>query len=95
MAVFNGLETLFFHLSTRYKLPRNCIFEIVAIKGFYVLNIIGVSCSRDLSLGRFHRIPHEKGLGILRLLFELAQPTFLQNIRMRPVLALKDELHLK
>ncbi|KAL7633035.1 UNVERIFIED_CONTAM: hypothetical protein RMT77_016611 [Armadillidium vulgare] len=50
MVVFNASKTQFLHLSTRHNLPHNYdIFENTQLKPSSVLNILGVSFSRDLS----------------------------------------------
>ncbi|KAL7630134.1 UNVERIFIED_CONTAM: hypothetical protein RMT77_019727 [Armadillidium vulgare] len=51
MVVFNASKTQFLHLSTRHNLPHNydIFFENTQLKPSSVLNILGVSFSRDLS----------------------------------------------
>src|ERR1700755_1751860 len=51
MVVFNALKTQFLHFSTRHNLPHNydIFFENNQLKPSSVLNILGVSFSRDLS----------------------------------------------
>ncbi|KAL7647645.1 UNVERIFIED_CONTAM: hypothetical protein RMT77_001245 [Armadillidium vulgare] len=51
MVVFNASKTQFLHLSTRHNLPHNydIFFENNQLKPSSVLNILGVSFSRDLS----------------------------------------------
>ncbi|KAL7643765.1 UNVERIFIED_CONTAM: hypothetical protein RMT77_005771 [Armadillidium vulgare] len=51
MVVFNALKTQFLHLSTRHNLPHDydIFFENTKLKPSSVLNILGVSFSRDLS----------------------------------------------
>src|ERR1700755_2019506 len=50
MVVLNASKTQFLHLSTRHNLPYNYgIFENTQPKPSSVLNILGVSFSRDLS----------------------------------------------
>ncbi|KAL7640936.1 UNVERIFIED_CONTAM: hypothetical protein RMT77_008073 [Armadillidium vulgare] len=51
MVVFNATKTQFLHLSTRHNLPRNydIFFENTQLRPSSVLNILGVSFSRDLS----------------------------------------------
>src|SRR6201990_2143053 len=51
MVVFKSTKTQFLHLSTRHNLPHNydIFFENTQLKPSYVLNILGVSFSRDLS----------------------------------------------
>src|ERR1700755_2540123 len=51
MGVFNATKTQFLHLSTRHNLPHNydIFFENTQLKPSSVLNILGVSFSRDLS----------------------------------------------
>ncbi|KAL7629919.1 UNVERIFIED_CONTAM: hypothetical protein RMT77_019962 [Armadillidium vulgare] len=51
MVVFNATRTQFLHLSTRHNLPHNydIFFENTQLKPSSVLNILGVSFSRDLS----------------------------------------------
>ncbi|KAL7645491.1 UNVERIFIED_CONTAM: hypothetical protein RMT77_003877 [Armadillidium vulgare] len=51
MVVFNASKTQFLHLSTRHNLPHNydIFFENTHLKPSFVLNILGVSFSRDLS----------------------------------------------
>src|ERR1044072_8311266 len=51
MVVFNASKTQFIHLSTRHNiLSHNYdIFENIRLKSSSVLNILGVSFSRDLS----------------------------------------------
>ncbi|KAL7645480.1 UNVERIFIED_CONTAM: hypothetical protein RMT77_003866 [Armadillidium vulgare] len=48
--VFNASKTQFLHLSTRHNLPPNYIFfENTQLKPSSLLNILGVSFSRDVS----------------------------------------------
>ena len=49
--VFNASKTQFLHISTRHNLPDNydIFFESTQLKPSSVLNILGVSFSRDLS----------------------------------------------
>src|ERR1700755_2622378 len=51
MVVFNATKTQFLHLSTRYSLPHNydIFFESAQLRPSSVLNILGVSFSRDCS----------------------------------------------
>ena len=51
MVVFNATKTQFLHLSTRHNLPHNydIFFENTQLRPSSVLNILGVSFSRDLS----------------------------------------------
>src|ERR1044072_2197184 len=51
MVVFNATKTQFLHLSTRHNLTHNydIFFENTQLKPSSVLNILGVSFSRDLS----------------------------------------------
>src|ERR1700755_3496807 len=50
MVVFNATKTQFLHLYTRHNIPHNYnIFENTQLKPSSVLNILGVSFSRDLS----------------------------------------------
>src|SRR6201990_2527222 len=51
MVVFNASKTQFLHLSTRHNLPHNydIFLENTRLKPSFVLNILGVSFSRDLS----------------------------------------------
>ncbi|KAL7641293.1 UNVERIFIED_CONTAM: hypothetical protein RMT77_008431 [Armadillidium vulgare] len=51
MVVFNASKTQFLHLSTRHNLPHNydIFFENTQLKPSSLLNILGVSFSRDLS----------------------------------------------
>src|ERR1700755_1758459 len=51
MVVFNASKAQFLYLSTRYNLPHNynIFFENTQLKPSSVLNILGVSFSRDLS----------------------------------------------
>src|ERR1044072_6590550 len=51
MVVLNVTKTKFLHLSTRLNLPHNydIFFENTQLKPSSVLNILGVSFSRDLS----------------------------------------------
>src|ERR1044072_1084796 len=72
MVVFNVSKTQLLHLSSRHNLPHNYdIFENTRLKPSSVLNILGVSFSRDLSW-KDHIISlskqASKRLGILRYL---------------------------
>src|ERR1044072_733674 len=51
MVVFKAAKTQFLHLSPRHNLPHNydIFFENTQLKPSYVLNILGVSFSCDLS----------------------------------------------
>ncbi|KAL7629944.1 UNVERIFIED_CONTAM: hypothetical protein RMT77_014945 [Armadillidium vulgare] len=51
MVIFNASKTQFLHLSTRHNLPHNydIFFENTQLEPSSVLNILGVSFSRDLS----------------------------------------------
>src|ERR1044072_2030183 len=51
MVVFNASKTQFLHLSTRHNLPHNydIFFENTRLKPSSILNILGISFSRDLS----------------------------------------------
>ena len=71
MVVFNATKTQFLHLSTRHNLPYNydIFFENTQLKPSSVLNILGVSFSRDLSWKDHITSPSKeasKRLGILR-----------------------------
>src|ERR1044072_3644698 len=73
MVVFNASKTQLFHLSTRHNLPHNydIFFENTQLKPSSVLNILGVSFSRDISWK--HHITSlskqaSKRLGVLRRL---------------------------
>src|ERR1700755_1576327 len=52
MVVFNASKNEFLHLSTRHNLPHNynIFFQNTQLKRSYVLNILGIPFSRDLSL---------------------------------------------
>src|ERR1044072_120999 len=51
MVFFNASKTQFLHLSTRHNLPHNydIFFKNTQLKPSSILNILGVSFSRDLS----------------------------------------------
>ena len=51
MVVFNASKTQFLYLSTRHNLPHNydILLETTQLKPSFILNILGVSFSRDLS----------------------------------------------
>src|ERR1044072_6321218 len=51
MVVFNATKTQFLHLSSRHHLPHNydIFFENTQLRSLSLLNILGVSFSRDLS----------------------------------------------
>src|ERR1700755_2815427 len=50
MVVFNATKTQILRLSTRHNLPHNYnFFENTQLKPSSILNILGVSLSRDLS----------------------------------------------
>ena len=73
LVTFNASKTQFLHLSTRPNLPLdyNIFFENTQLKPSPLLNILGVSFSRDLSF-RDHIVylskQASKRLGILRRL---------------------------
>src|ERR1700755_1679930 len=79
MVAFNASNTQFLHLSTRHNLPHNydILFENTRLKPSSVLNILGVSFSRDLSW-KDHIISlskqPSKRLGVLRRLRRFFTP---------------------
>jgi hypothetical protein len=79
MVVFNASKTQFLHLSTRQNLPHNynIFFENTQLKPSPLLNILGVSFSRDLSW-KDHIISLSKSaskrLGVLRRLQNFFTP---------------------
>src|SRR6201990_3183552 len=84
MVVFNASKPQFLHLSTRHNLPHNydIFFENTQLKPTYVLNILDVSFSRDLSWK--HHITSlskqaPKRLGVLRRLRSFFTPPQLET----------------
>ena len=79
MVVFNASKTQFLHLSTRQNPPHNynIFFENTQLKPSPILNILGVSFSRDLSW-KDHIISlsktASKRLGVLRRLQKFFTP---------------------
>src|ERR1700755_2359161 len=79
MVIFNASKTQFLHLSTRHNLPHNydTFFENTQLKPSSVLNILGVSFSRDLSwkyLITSLSKQASKRLGVLRRLRKFFTP---------------------
>ena len=80
MVVFNASKTQFLHLTTRHNLPDtyNIFFENTELKPSPVLNILGVSFSRDLSY-KDHIVSltkqASKRLGVLRRLRNFFTPS--------------------
>ena len=83
MVVFNASKTQLLHLSTRHNLPNyDIFFENTQLKPSSVLNILGVSFSRDLSWK--HHITSlskqsSKRLGVLRRLRSFFTPPQLET----------------
>ena len=79
MVIFNASKTQFLHLTTRHNLPNtyNIFFENTELKSSPVLNILGVSFSRDLSY-KDHIVSltkqASKRLGVLRRLQNFFTP---------------------
>ena len=80
MVVFNASKTQFLHLTTRHNLPDtyNIFFENTELKPSPILNILGVSFSRDLSY-KDHIVSltkqASKRLGVLRRLRNFFTPS--------------------
>src|SRR6201990_1484970 len=90
MVVFNASKTQLLHLSTRHNLPHNyhIFFENTQLKPSSVLNILGISFSRDLSWKDHNTSLSKqasKRLGVLRITLRHPSCSLFTGVLFAPV----------